>query len=65
MAPDFPDGPRTLVLASPEDDRLVLTRQDVERIRRAFRDRHRGFVRVTGVTAINLFGTSDSAPIRR
>jgi hypothetical protein len=65
MAPDFPDGPRTLVLASPEDDRLVLTRRDVERIRRAFRDRHRGFVRVTGVTATNLFGTSDSAPIRR
>jgi hypothetical protein len=65
MAPDFPDGPRTLVLASPEDDRLVLTRRDVERIRRAFRDRHRGFVRVTGVTATNLFGTSDSAAIRR
>lgn len=65
MAPDFPDGPRTVLVTSDDDVELVLTRQDVERIRRAFRDRHRGFVRVTGITATNLFGTSEGVAIRR
>jgi hypothetical protein len=65
MSPEFPDGPRTVLITSDDDVELVLTRQDVERIRRAFRDRHRGFVRVTGVTATNLFGTSEAVAIRR
>lgn len=65
MSPEFPEGPRTVLIASPDDVELVLTRQDVDRIRRAFRDRHRGFVRVTGITATNLFGTSEGVSIRR
>jgi hypothetical protein len=65
MSPDFPDGPRTVVITSADDTELVLSRQDVERIRRAFRDRHQGFVRATGITTTNLFGTSDGVAIRR
>lgn len=65
MSPDFPDGPRTVLLTSLDDVELLLTRQDVDRIRRAFRDRHRGYVRATGITATNLFGTSEGVPIRR
>lgn len=65
MTPDFPDGLRTVLLTSADDVALVLSRADVERIRRAFRDRHRGYVRATGVTATNLFGTSDAVAIRR
>jgi len=65
MSPEFPDGPRTVLLTSADDAELVLSRQDVERVRRAFRDLHRGYVRVTGVTATNLFGTSDGVAIRR
>jgi hypothetical protein len=65
MTPDFPDGPRTVTITSADTAELVLSRQDVERIRRAFRDLHRGYVRVTGVTATNLFGTSDAVAIRR
>lgn len=65
MSPEFPDGLRTVLLTSTDDVDLVLTREDVERIRRAFRDLHKGYVRATGVTVTNLFGTSEGVSIRR
>lgn len=65
ISPEFPEGLRTVVVTSPDDTELVLGRRDVERIRGACRDRHRTWVRATGVTATNLFGTSDGVSIRR
>jgi hypothetical protein len=60
----FTPGPRTRAVVD-ADGSLTLSRlQDVD-IGRAFRQRHRGFVRVRAVTATNQIGISPAQAIRR
>lgn len=47
------------------DGSLTLARQDTVAIERAFRDLHRGFVRVRAVTATNFIAVSTGQVIRR
>jgi hypothetical protein len=60
----FPTGPRTWQIAD-LDGTLTLTRRDAYDIERAFRECHRGWVRVRAVTATNRIATSAADPIRR
>ena len=47
------------------DGTLVLSRLDVANIGRAFRDHHKGYVRVRGVTVTNRIGISPAQVVRR
>jgi hypothetical protein len=60
----FAAGPDTWAIADP-DGSLTLTRLDDVNVGRAFRHRHRGFVRVRGVTLTNRIGASAAQPLRR
>ena len=60
----FTPGPETWTIAD-ADGSLTLSRLDDVNIGRAFRERHRGFVRVRAVTATNRIGVSPAQAIRR
>jgi hypothetical protein len=60
----FTPGLRTVDIPD-ADGSLTLARQDTVAIERAFRELHRGFVRVRAVTATNFIAVSTGQPIRR
>jgi hypothetical protein len=60
----FPTGLRTVGIPD-ADGSLALTRADTVAIEKAFRDLHRGFVRVRAVTATDFIAVSTGRPIRR
>ncbi|HYV57118.1 MAG TPA: hypothetical protein VE911_06220, partial [Candidatus Nitrosopolaris sp.] len=60
----FTPGPDTWTIAD-ADGSLTLSRLDDVNIGRAFRERHRGFVRVRAVTATDRIGVSPAQAIRR
>lgn len=60
----FTPGLRTVAI-SDGDGALTLDRRDTVAIEQAFRDLHRGFVRVRAVTPTNVIATSTGQPIRR
>jgi hypothetical protein len=60
----FTPGLRTAGIPD-ADGMLVLDRQDTVAIEQAFRDAHRGFVRVRAVTPTNVIGVSTGQVIRR
>ena len=60
----FPPGPGTWRIAD-ADGSLTLSRLDAVNIGRAFRNRHRGYVRVQAVTATNRIAVSDAHVIRQ
>jgi hypothetical protein len=64
MSNQFPAGERTFAITDPDGD-LVLNRLDAVNVGRAFRSRHRGFVRVRAVTATNRFAVSTVHPVHR
>ncbi|HJQ85704.1 MAG TPA: hypothetical protein VKA21_16575 [Candidatus Binatia bacterium] len=63
-SPLFPVGLRTVSIADP-DGTLVLSRLHAVDIERAFRERHRGWVRLRAVTPTNRIAASVAEPIRR
>jgi hypothetical protein len=60
----FATGLRTVGIPSPTGS-LTLDRQDTAAIEQAFRDAHRGYVRVRAVTATNRVAVSPGQSIRR
>ncbi|TMA97534.1 MAG: hypothetical protein E6J77_00145 [Deltaproteobacteria bacterium] len=60
----FTPGPETWTIAD-ADGSLTLSRLDDVDIGRAYRERHRGFVRVRAVTTTNRIGISPAQTIRR
>jgi hypothetical protein len=60
----FASGVRTFGVSAPTGS-LTLDRQDTAAIEQAFRDAHRGFVRVRAITATNRVAASPGQPIRR
>ena len=60
----FTPGPETWTIAD-ADGSLTLSRLDDVDIGRAYRERHRGFVRVRAVTTTNRIGISPAQAIRR
>jgi hypothetical protein len=62
--PLFDPGPRTWTIAD-GDGSLTLSRLDAVDVERAFRELHRGWVRVRAVTATNRIATSPPQSIRR
>ena len=60
----FTPGPETWTIAD-ADGSLILSLLDDVNIGRAFRERHRGFVRVRAVTATDRIGVSPAQAIRR
>jgi len=63
-SPLFPPGLRTWPIAD-ADGSLTLTRLDAVNVERAFRERHRGWVRVRAVTPTNLLATTPGTAVRR
>jgi hypothetical protein len=64
MSDLFPAGLRTAGIAAPTGS-LTLGRTDTSVIEQAFRDAHRGFVRVRAITATNRVAVSPAQSIRR
>jgi len=64
VSPLFRPGIETRAITD-ADGSLTLTRRDDVNVGRAFRDRHRGFVRVRAVTATDRIGVSPAQAIRR
>jgi hypothetical protein len=64
MSPAFPAGPRTWSVDD-ADGTLVLDRLDDENVGRAYRQRHRGWVRVRAFTATGRLGASVPEAVRR
>jgi hypothetical protein len=60
----FTPGPETWTIAD-ADGSLTLSRLDDVNIGRAYRERHRGFVRVRAVTTTNRIGISPAQAVRR
>jgi hypothetical protein len=60
----FTPGVRTCGIPDP-DGQLTLARPDTAAIEQAFRDAHRGFVRVRAVTPTNFIAVSTGQAIRR
>jgi len=60
----FANGLRTVGISAPMGS-LTLDRPDTAAIEQAFRDAHRGFVRVRAVTATNRIAVSPAQSIRR
>lgn len=60
----FATGIRTVGISEPTGS-LTLDRQDTAAIEQAFRDAHRGFVRVRAITATNRVAASPGQSIRR
>ena len=60
----FTPGLRTAGIPAPTGS-LALDRQDTVAIEQAFRDAHRGFVRVRAITATNRVAASPGQSIRR
>jgi hypothetical protein len=60
----FAPGPRSLAIAD-ADGSLTLSRLDAVNVERAFRELHRGYVRVRAVTATNRIAASPAQAIRR
>jgi hypothetical protein len=60
----FPSGLRTTGISAPTGS-LTLDRQDTAAIEQAFRDAHRGSVRVRAITATNRIAVSPGQSIRR
>jgi len=60
----FVPGVRTVALSAPTGS-LTLDRPDTAAIEQAFRDAHRGFVRVRAITATNRVALSPGQSIRR
>jgi hypothetical protein len=60
----FSPGPRTVGVAD-SDGTLVLSRLDTVNVGRAFREHHKGWVRVRAITSINRVGTSAAQVVRR
>ncbi len=60
----FATGLRTVGISEPSGS-LTLDRQDTAAIEQAFRDAHRGFVRVRAITATNRVAVSPGQSIRR
>jgi len=63
-SPLFPPGLRTWPIAD-ADGSLTLTRLDAVNVERAFRERHRGWVRARAVTPTNLLATTPGTAVRR
>ena len=64
VSPLFPAGRDTWSIAD-GDGSLTLSRLDDVNVGRAFRDRHRGWVRVRAVTATDRLAVSPAQSIRR
>jgi IPT/TIG domain-containing protein len=64
LGPLFTPGRETVAIADPVGD-LVLNRLQAFDVERAFREAHRGWVRVRAVTATNRIAASAAQPIRR
>jgi hypothetical protein len=64
VSPLFPAGLRTWTIAD-ADGSLTLTRLDAVNVERAFRECHRGFVRVRAVTPTNRLAVTPGAVLRR
>jgi hypothetical protein len=63
-SPLFPTGLRTWAIATPGGS-LTLSRLDANNVARAFRERHRGYVRVRAVTPTDRIATSAPQSVRQ